>query len=324
MRRDLKGLMFAIAGAAIFGVASARAADCGDSANGFDDWLASFKQVAIRDGVSPQVVDEALNGVVFDPSVVCARSRPGIRAEFRRVRRASPHSEPDQEGQDDAPCLCGTVPENRTALWRARAGPGRDLGARDRLWRRHGRHSDLQRARDARLRLPPCANLSRRACRCAHDRPARARCGPDRCAAPGPARSARPSSCRRPISKYAVNVEGGGGGDLLPAPPTLWRRPRISCARHGWTPGARWDEGQPNFAALLEWNSAPGLRQDNRAVRGQAGGARVRSASRARPRSTCGGPTVASENHKSRAKMRRGLHSQVAMAAAAELGYGLA
>jgi membrane-bound lytic murein transglycosylase B len=26
---------------------------------------------------------------------------------------------------------------------------------------------------------------------------------------------------------------------------------------HGWTPGAHWDEGEPNFAALLEWNSAP-------------------------------------------------------------------
>ena len=46
------------------------------------------------------------------------------------------------------------------------------------------------------------------------------------------------------------------------------RRPDVSPAdalastanflrAHGWQPGARWDEGQPNFAALLEWNSAP-------------------------------------------------------------------
>ena len=47
MRRDLRRLLVAIAAAATFGVASARAADCGDSAEGFNEWLASFKQVAI-------------------------------------------------------------------------------------------------------------------------------------------------------------------------------------------------------------------------------------------------------------------------------------
>ena len=48
MRGYLKTLMFAIAAAATFGAASARAADCGNSADGFNEWLASFKQVAIR------------------------------------------------------------------------------------------------------------------------------------------------------------------------------------------------------------------------------------------------------------------------------------
>src|SRR6516165_6586433 len=69
MRGDLKTLVFAIAAAATIGVASARAADCGESAEGFNEWLASFKQVAIHDGVSPQVADAALSGVVYDPSV---------------------------------------------------------------------------------------------------------------------------------------------------------------------------------------------------------------------------------------------------------------
>jgi membrane-bound lytic murein transglycosylase B len=49
--------------------ASARAADCGDSAAGFNEWLTSFKQVAINNGISQQVVDSALSGVTFDPSV---------------------------------------------------------------------------------------------------------------------------------------------------------------------------------------------------------------------------------------------------------------
>ena len=55
--------------AATIGVASARAADCGDSAAGFNEWLTSFKQVAVRNGISQQIVDSTLNGVTFDPSV---------------------------------------------------------------------------------------------------------------------------------------------------------------------------------------------------------------------------------------------------------------
>ena len=295
MRRDLKRLLFAIAGAAIFGVASARAADCGDSADGFDDWLASFKQVAIRDGVSPQVVDAALNGVVYRSVRRGARSRPGIRAEFRRFRGAPPYSEPDQEGQDDAPCLCRTVPENRTALWRSRAGPGRDLGARDRLWRRPGRLSDLQRARDARLRLPAGANLPRRAHRCPDDRPARAVCGRDRCAAPGRARSAKPSSCRRPISNTPSTSRAAAAATLL-SPADALASTANFLRGHGLGAGRGLGRRPAELRRPARMELGPGLRQDDRAFRGQTGWAGVGSACRARPRSTCQGPTIPSEN----------------------------
>ena len=67
--RAWKIVLFSIIGAAAVGIASASAADCGDSADGFNEWLTSFKQVAIRDGISPQVVDSSLNGVMFDSSV---------------------------------------------------------------------------------------------------------------------------------------------------------------------------------------------------------------------------------------------------------------
>src|SRR6476619_916503 len=67
--RVLKTILFSITVIAAIGGASAQAADCGDSAAGFNDWLTSFKQVAVRNGISQQVVDSALNGVAFDPSV---------------------------------------------------------------------------------------------------------------------------------------------------------------------------------------------------------------------------------------------------------------
>ncbi len=55
--RAMKTAFFFIAAVAALGVASARAADCGDSAAGFAEWLASFKQVALKNGISQQVVE---------------------------------------------------------------------------------------------------------------------------------------------------------------------------------------------------------------------------------------------------------------------------
>jgi len=64
--RDLIALVFA---AAALGLSSARGADCGKGAEGFGAWLASFKEVAKLDGVSPRTIDAALGGVAYDASV---------------------------------------------------------------------------------------------------------------------------------------------------------------------------------------------------------------------------------------------------------------
>src|SRR5690348_9909665 len=53
----------------MFAAAPARAEDCGRSAEGFGNWLASFKKVAVGDGVSQAAVDAALGGVTYDPAV---------------------------------------------------------------------------------------------------------------------------------------------------------------------------------------------------------------------------------------------------------------
>ena len=65
--RVLRALVFAAA--IILGAAPARAEECGKSAEGFGAWLNSFREVAMLDGVSREVVDAALAGVAHDPSV---------------------------------------------------------------------------------------------------------------------------------------------------------------------------------------------------------------------------------------------------------------
>ena len=64
----MRALVFAAVWAILAG-APARAEDCGTSAEGFSAWLASFKQVAMGNGVSSQAVEAALGGVAYDPAV---------------------------------------------------------------------------------------------------------------------------------------------------------------------------------------------------------------------------------------------------------------
>ena len=92
--RAVKTAFFFIAAVAALGVASARAADCGDSADGFNQWLVSFKQVALQNGVSQQVIDSSLNEVVFDSSVAAHDRGQNFGTNFaafsaRHSRRAA-------------------------------------------------------------------------------------------------------------------------------------------------------------------------------------------------------------------------------------------
>ena len=131
------------------------------------------------------------------------------------------------------------------AIW------GLETGVRRRL----RQLPDLQRVGDFGLRLPPRRAVSRGIARCAENRAARrslARADARRLAGG----SARPSSCPRPISNTRSASTARTSSISSAIPRTRSPRPPTSCAK-GWKRGAGWDEGQPNYAALLEWNAAP-------------------------------------------------------------------
>jgi lytic murein transglycosylase len=255
MRGDFKRLLLAIAAAAILGVASARAADCGDSADGFNEWLASFKQVAIRDGISAQVADAALDGVVYQPAVSAHDRSQGFGQNFAAfsTHHATPalikkgktmmlaYAEPFQKIEQrygvPAPVLA--------AIWGLETGYGGDLGSYPTFSALATLAYDCRRAQIYRAELVDAMMMVQRGL-----------------LQPGQMRGAwageigqtqfMPSA----YLKYAVNVEGGGGGNLM-SPADALASTANFLRGHGWQPGAGWDEGQPNFPALLEWNSAP-------------------------------------------------------------------
>ena len=64
-------------------------AQCGDNADGFDGWLAGFKQEAASAGISRSVIESALADVAYDDDVIATIAAKG-RSD--RISRNSPRN----------------------------------------------------------------------------------------------------------------------------------------------------------------------------------------------------------------------------------------
>src|ERR1700684_1035087 len=253
--RAWKSILFSIVAAGTLGVASARAADCGDSADGFDEWLTSFKQVAIRNGVSQQVVDSSLNGVVFDSSVA-AHDR-GQNFGTNAAAFAARHVTPARIKKGKMMMLAYAEPLERieqrygvpgsvvVAIWGLETDFGAGLGGYSMFSALATLAYDCRRSQIYRAELIDALTLVQRGLLRPSQRGAWA------------GEIGQTQFMPSAYLKYAVNAQGGGGGDIISSPADALASTANFLRSKGWSPGAGWDEGQPNFNALLQWNSAP-------------------------------------------------------------------
>jgi lytic murein transglycosylase len=56
--------------------------------------------------------------------------------------------------------------------------------------------------------------------------------------------------------QFAVDFDGDGRRDLVHSVPDVLASTANYLKGHGWQPGQRWNEGQPNFEAIRGWNKA--------------------------------------------------------------------
>ena len=55
---------------------------------------------------------------------------------------------------------------------------------------------------------------------------------------------------------YAVDFDGDGRADLIHSAPDVLASTANFLRGNGWQRGAGWNPGQPNFAAIKEWNKS--------------------------------------------------------------------
>ena len=252
----MKILVFA-ALAALLAAAPARAEDCGRSAEGFGDWLASFKKVAAGNGISPRAFDAALGGVTYNPEVKwhdggakmfghnlagfeASHVTPGMvsrgRAELKRY--AGPLATIERRLGVPGPVL--------VAIWGLETSFGGDIGSFPTYGALATLAWDCRRAQRYRAELIDALMLV--------DRGVIA--DPRRIRGAWAGEIGQTQFMPSAYLMYATTPDGAGTPDLIHNSADALASTAAFLKGHGWQPGAGWDPGEPNFAAILQWNSA--------------------------------------------------------------------
>jgi len=246
------------AAAALFWAAPAHAIDCGKSGEGFGQWLSSFREVARLDGVSSDAIEAALSGLSYDASV---KSHDHGAAAFGRNFAAFAASH----------ITAGRVARGR-ALINRYAGTLRTIEARFgvpgpvivAIW---GLETDFGADNGS---YPTYRALATLAWDCR--RPERFRAelidalmlidhgivrDPRELRGAWAGEIGQTQLMPSAVLTYATTPDGNGAPDVIHSSGDALASTANFLKGHGWRPGAGWSEGEPNFSAILEWNSAP-------------------------------------------------------------------
>lgn len=242
-------ILFSLALASLAG--GADAATCRDPA-GFQAWLGKIKQEAVAQGISASAVDRALAGVTFDQGVIRRDHGQGVfRQSFEqfsqrmvppRLGRARALQKRYQAVFDRIEQRYGVSSPILLAIW----GLETDFGAVSGNFKTiqsiatlayDCRRSDMFKSelfyafRMVEKGVPPTM----------------------RGAWAGEIGQTQfmPST----YIKYAVDFDGNGI-DLNHDPADVLASTANFLKAHGWQRGAGWAPGQPNFAAIQEWNKS--------------------------------------------------------------------
>ena len=236
--------------------APAHAAQCGNSPEGFRAWLEDFKEVAINDGVSPEVVDEAFATAAFDPSVLAHdRGQRGLQGNYAAF--AAGHITAGRIKKGKTMLLAYAEPLER--IEQQYGVPGPVLVA---IW---GLETDFGVGRG---KYPTFSALATLAYDCRRGNLYKAELidalmivqrgllRPEQMRGAWAGELGQTQFMPSAYLKYGVSANGGRGGDLMNNGADALASTANFLRQKGWQRGQGWDPGQPNFPVLLEWNSA--------------------------------------------------------------------
>jgi lytic murein transglycosylase len=256
-RRPAPRLSLAVAATALFMAGSALAADCGQSGDGFADWLGRFKQQAADAGVAWPVIDSALGDVAYDDEVIAHdRRQHGFGQNFadfaakrvtaNRVKKGRALLIRYAEAFDAIERRYGVPGPVLVAIWGLESEFGAGAGDVPTFTALATLAYDCRRPERFRGELVAALKIVQRG----DLEPAQMR-------GAWAGELGQTQFLPSTYLKYAVAAAGFGAADLIDNSEDALASTANFLRAKGWKRGEGWHEGEPNYAALLEWNAAP-------------------------------------------------------------------
>jgi lytic murein transglycosylase len=241
----------------MLGAAPARAAQCGETAAGFEEWLAGFKRSAAGAGISRSVIDASLSDVTYDESVISHDRGQGVfhqsfaqfsgkRVSSYRVKKGRnmmlAYAEPIQRIEQ----RYGVPGSVLVAIWGLETEFGAGTGNYPTFTALATLAYDCRRGEEFRAELMDALQIVQRG-----------DLQPSRMRSAWAGEIGQTQFLPSAYLKYAVAIDGGRAADLIGSSADALASTANFLHAKGWRRGAGWDEGEPNFGVLLEWNKAP-------------------------------------------------------------------
>ena len=245
------------ASAAVLEPAPARAEQCGDTAAGFEEWLSGFKRYAASLGISRSVIDASLSDVTYDESIISHDRGQGVfhqsfaqfsgkRVSSYRVKKGRnmllAYAEPFERIEQ----RYGVPGSVLVAIWGLETEFGAGTGNYPTFTALATLAYDCRRGEEFRAELIDALKIVQRG-----------DLQPSRMRSAWAGEIGQTQFLPSAYLKYAVAIDGGRAADLVGNSEDALASTANFLHAKGWRRGAGWDEGEPNFGVLLEWNKAP-------------------------------------------------------------------
>jgi lytic murein transglycosylase len=257
LEATLRAAVLCGAAAAALRGAPARAAECGDDPTGFDRWLEGFKQYAMSAGISPAVIGASLGDVAYDSTVIAHdRTQHGFGQNFAqfaakrvsaaRIRKGKSMLVAYAEAFDKIERRFGVPGPVLVAIWGLESEFGAGSGTYPTFNALATLAYDCRRADEFRVELLDALKIVQRG-----------DLDPTEMRGAWAGEIGQTQFLPSAYLKYATGIDGSHAVDLIGNSEDALASTANFLHAKGWQRGAGWDEGEPNFAALMEWNSAP-------------------------------------------------------------------
>jgi lytic murein transglycosylase len=255
MPRSMRNAALAGLAAALF-CAGAHAAPCGDNGDGFDNWLAAFKQEATQQGISPSVIAAALTDVAYDDSVISHdRGQRAFRQSFEQfsAKRITPFA--IKKGRSLLARNAGALHkiEQRygvpgavvVAIWGLETGFGASSGNFQSFSALATLAYDCRRSERFHAELLDALRIVQRG-----------DLEPSQMRGAWAGEIGQTQFMPSNYIKYAVDFDNNGRRDLLRSAPDVLASTANYLASKGWQRGKDWQPGSPNFDVIQQWNKS--------------------------------------------------------------------